>query len=150
MVELRWSTASELNNAFFTIEKAAGIEQFHIVGEQIDGQGTVNLRTDYVTKDENPFYGRSYYRLKQTDYDGTFTFSPVVAIDYEISGLKTSTLVPVHIYNMQGQKIFDHEFEITTPGTLRRRVDFETTLGCGLYIIKAGPTLNLTKKVAVE
>ncbi|HEX6892031.1 MAG TPA: T9SS type A sorting domain-containing protein [Chryseolinea sp.] len=161
-----------MNNDFFTVEKAASIEQFHKVGENVPGKGTVNLKTDYVARDENPYYGRSYYRLKQTDYDGAYTYSNVVAVDYEgpqfpvftlypnpsdgsyvdveFKGLKGMTYVPVQIYNMQGQKILDETFEVTTPGALKRRLEFEGRLGVGLYIIKAGPTLNWTGKVVVE
>ena len=172
MVELDWATASELNNNYFTIERASDIENFEVIGDDIPGKGTTKERSDYFTKDENPLYGRSYYRLKQTDFDGKFTYSNVEVIDYEgprfttlrvypnpsngnnltieVLGLKDQPTVPVQIYNVQGQKVFDHIFEVKTPGTLVYDLEFRSPLKQGLYIVKAGQTLELTQKIFVD
>lgn len=79
-VELKWSTASELNNDFFTIQRSRDAESWQDV-TTVKGAGTVNGRTDYETTDGLPFDGISYYRLKQTDYDKQYSFSPVRRVE---------------------------------------------------------------------
>ena len=89
IVELKWSTASELNNDHFTIERSTDLENFEVVAT-IPGNGTTNVIHHYNTLDPSPVYGRSYYRLKQTDFDGKYSYSDVRVIDYE--GPKFSSL----------------------------------------------------------
>jgi hypothetical protein len=79
-VELKWSTASELNNDFFTVERALNVEKFEPVAV-VKGQGTKGSQTDYSSIDENPVAGTSYYRLKQTDFDGNISYSKLVSVD---------------------------------------------------------------------
>ncbi|HTE33283.1 MAG TPA: T9SS type A sorting domain-containing protein, partial [Chryseolinea sp.] len=171
-VELKWSTASERNNNFFTIERASNIEEFEAIGNPIEGKGTTAEKNYYGSTDENPPYGRSYYRLKQTDFDGKFTYSDLRVIDYEgprfptlkvypnpsqghtltieVTGLKDQTTVPVQIYNVQGQKVYENVFEVSTPGSLKHDFEFGSPLKNGLYIIKAGQTLQLRQKIIVD
>lgn len=79
-VELRWSTASELNNDHFTVERSGDGLHFESMGE-VKGAGTSASQLNYFFYDSHPLTGESYYRLKQTDYDGSFTYSAVQAID---------------------------------------------------------------------
>jgi hypothetical protein len=81
-VDLTWETASEINNDFFTLEKSVNGKEFFSF-ETMKGAGNSNLRNSYSAKDIHPFKGISYYRLKQTDYDGQFTFSDIVAVNYK-------------------------------------------------------------------
>jgi hypothetical protein len=75
-VALRWVTASEKNNASFAVERSADGRSFRSI-HRVPGGGTVQSRSDYLVVDENPLPGTSYYRLRQTDFDGTSTYSPV-------------------------------------------------------------------------
>jgi hypothetical protein len=79
-VELKWSTASELNNDFFTIQRSRDAENWDDV-ITVKGAGTVNVRTDYETTDGLPFNGVSYYRLKQTDFDKQYSYSQVRRVE---------------------------------------------------------------------
>ena len=110
--------------------------------------------------------------MKQTDFDGKFTYSKMVAVNYEgpmfaslqvypnpfvgkkitveIKGLKNVREVPVQMFNLQGQKIMDRVLTIRNPGLIKEDLIFDSPLPSGLYIIKAGPTLKLTQKVVVE
>lgn len=81
-VELRWSTSSELNNDFFTIERSNGGEKFEEV-LKVKGMGTKATETSYSSRDTAPFKGISYYRLKQTDFDGRFSYSNVVSVSID-------------------------------------------------------------------
>lgn len=78
-VKLIWETATETNNDHFTIEKSMNGNDWVIV-KNIKGQGNSNSVHSYETYDEAPFSGLSYYHLKQTDYDGKFTFSEIKSI----------------------------------------------------------------------
>lgn len=76
-VHLNWSTASELNNDYFTIERSSNGISYETIAT-ISGAGNSSSILDYSFIDNNPINGMSYYRLTQTDYNGQFEiFSPV-------------------------------------------------------------------------
>ncbi|MEM6697740.1 MAG: SdrD B-like domain-containing protein, partial [Bacteroidota bacterium] len=88
-IDLTWSTASELNNSHFELERSEDGKVFKQIAK-IEGQGTTLETTDYSYEDQeaipNILY---YYRLKQVDTDGQFEYSEVrtaqmEAIDGEI------------------------------------------------------------------
>lgn len=80
-VDLEWSTASETNNQGFEVQRMLeGEQQFTAVG-WVDGKGTTTHTSYYNMTDDNGFSGISYYRLKQIDFDGTFTYSDIRAVD---------------------------------------------------------------------
>lgn len=81
LVELTWSTATEKNNNFFTIEKTIDGKSFEII-RTVNGAGNSNEELHYTAVDEHPYPGISYYRLTQTDYDGRSSFSKLVSITY--------------------------------------------------------------------
>jgi hypothetical protein len=166
-VLLKWITTQEINNDFFTIEKSADLESFETVGN-VRGQGNSKVRNAYSLTDPNPYSGRSYYRLKQTDYDGKFTYSKPQVILYEgvtsptlevfpnpsegreltisIKGLKDISTIPIEIYNLQGQKLY--QIFLNEDG--QKFLNLNTILSPGTYILKAGPTLQLTCKIVVN
>jgi|GEM_PF-1229620 len=78
-VSINWSTATETNNKEFTVEKSQDGGAFIEVAT-ISGAGNSSMQHNYLTSDDNPFQGVSYYRLKQTDYDGKSTYSDVVTV----------------------------------------------------------------------
>ncbi|MBL4657218.1 MAG: T9SS type A sorting domain-containing protein [Flavobacteriales bacterium] len=79
-VQLSWATASEINNDFFTIERSTNGLTFETITE-IPGAGTSSRQLDYNAIDDAPLDGVSYYRLKQTDYDGMFEYFNIVAVN---------------------------------------------------------------------
>lgn len=84
-IKLSWSTASEINNDFFTIERSADNENFEeIIKEK--GAGNSNQVINYKALDEYPLPGIAYYRLKQTDFDGKFVYSDLLAVDSKLKG----------------------------------------------------------------
>lgn len=84
-VNLDWATYSEVNNAFFTVERSADNVQFTQVGT-VDGAGNSTTLRTYALTDEQPLRGTSYYRLKQTDYDGRSEYFPVQVISNIVRG----------------------------------------------------------------
>lgn len=79
-VNTTWITATETNNDYFTIEKSTDALHFEIVGK-VKGAGNSTVPHNYSLIDKNPYSSISYYRLKQTDFDGKFTYSDLVAVE---------------------------------------------------------------------
>lgn len=76
-VKLEWTTASELNNKGFAVERSSDKNSWSQIGF-VDGNGTTTEKTSYSFVDNSPMQSVSYYRLKQTDFDGSFVYSNVV------------------------------------------------------------------------
>jgi trimeric autotransporter adhesin len=68
-----------LNNDYFDVEKSIDGSMFDRVAT-VDGHGTCTQRSDYDVRDSDPFDAVCYYRLKQVDLDGSFSYSNVVAL----------------------------------------------------------------------
>ncbi len=79
-VVLNWSTASENNNDYFTIERSLDGITFEDV-MMVDGAGTSNTTIAYTATDEQPYSELSYYRIKQTDFNLQYTHSPVIPVE---------------------------------------------------------------------
>lgn len=85
-VKCTWSTASEKDNDFYTVERSKDGYHFEAAGI-VDGNGTTNDMSEYTFNDMNPYSGVSYYRLKQTDFNGDYTNSKVVAVNINEAGI---------------------------------------------------------------
>ena len=92
-VNLIWATATEINNDYFTVEKSKDGIFFEEVGK-VKGAGNYNNKKDYLLVDENPFIGLSYYRLKQTDFDGSFEYSKIVVVSFKSNVLEIGHVFP--------------------------------------------------------
>ncbi len=79
VVNLEWSTASEIDNLWFDVERSADAYEF---ADVIRVPGAINSQSTlhYSAVDVQPLSGTSYYRLRQTDVDGTSTVSNVVTV----------------------------------------------------------------------
>lgn len=78
-VDLAWSTASELNNDHFTIFRSADAVDWTELLRQVSVHNSQE-RVDYRDKDASPLQGMNYYKLRQTDFDGRWSESDVVAV----------------------------------------------------------------------
>lgn len=164
-----WKTLQEKDNHYFTVEKTVDFETFYEAG-RIDGRGNSVQERSYSLVDDAPFTGRSYYRLKQTDFNGKFTVSDPVTIDYrgpspvlkaypnpfngrnitlEVKGVSEVANVKVFLFTQQGQKILEISIDEDGPGIFKKEIIFPDNLAPGLYFLKAGKTLQLTSKVIV-
>jgi Secretion system C-terminal sorting domain len=81
-VLLTWSTATEINNQDFTIERSPNKTDWVAIGV-VKGAGNSTAKLDYQFMDEKAKQGVQYYRLRQTDFDGAIKYSEVVSIDRE-------------------------------------------------------------------
>ena len=85
-VELLWSTASELNNRGFEIERSIDNQDNFVTIGFVDGKGTSTEINYYSFTDRPQVSGvnQIYYRLKQIDFDGTFSYTDVVNVSYDV------------------------------------------------------------------
>ncbi|WP_177199953.1 T9SS type A sorting domain-containing protein [Flexibacter flexilis] len=84
-VLVKWITASELNNQAFVVERAADGRNFEAIGT-IQGAGNSRETRNYSFLDQKALQAGAYYRLKQIDFDGAFTYSSIV----KVSGSKAT------------------------------------------------------------
>jgi len=78
---LTWSTATEINNKGFELQKSMDSQAFTDIGF-VAGYGNSSLVHNYNFTDEKVLSGSNYYRLKQIDLDGRFTYSSIIKLDY--------------------------------------------------------------------
>jgi hypothetical protein len=83
-VQLNWSTASVLNNDYYTIQRSNGTDSFSEL-LRVQGIGNSSVVHHYMAFDEQPFYGNTFYRLQQTDFDGISKFSEVIVVNFKNS-----------------------------------------------------------------
>lgn len=93
LVEVTWITSSETNNDFFTVEKTTDFKHFETVGIK-KGAGNSNQTINYNLTDYNPYSGISYYRLKQTDFDGKAEYSNFKYVQFGTDVLSALELYP--------------------------------------------------------
>ena len=79
-VTLNWSTATELNNNGFEVQRSAASSDFITVGF-VKGAGTTTEQKEYAYTDKNLSNGLYSYRLKQIDYNGLYEYSDVIEVD---------------------------------------------------------------------
>jgi len=99
-VLLSWSTSNEINNDYFAIERSTDGVSFDNIGET-DGQGTSSHLSEYEFVDKAPKDGSNYYRLKQVDYDGQFTYSKIIGVNVSVNN------APVEYIDLYGRKIMN-------------------------------------------
>lgn len=142
VVSLRWTTASELNNDFFTVQRSVNGVEFSGITE-VTGAGTTAATTHYEYIDQSPLQGISYYRLKQTDFDGTTAFSEIIRIDRDrplvlimypnpvklSHAVRLSFISDFIVLNSLGQQVMEvkNSNEINTSGLIP-----------GVYIVRSG------------
>ena len=77
-IVIKWATASESNNDYFVLERSHDGVRFSDI-QMVPGAGTILEPRNYEYTDPYPAPGHNYYRLKQVDYDGSFSLSPIVS-----------------------------------------------------------------------
>ncbi|MGE0560803.1 MAG: T9SS type A sorting domain-containing protein [Flavobacteriales bacterium] len=152
IVGLEWVTETETNNDFFTVERSTDGVIFETVSI-IQGAGNSNNKLTYSSMDLKPKKGTSYYRLKQTDYDGKYSYSSIESVVIQdrfenltvfpnpVSGsgfLSFSSLIEeqrtILIYDIAGRLVYQQLYNITKGNN---KLVLETqNLTKGMYFIK--------------
>jgi hypothetical protein len=154
-IQLNWTTANEINNAYFDIEHSANGKIFNTIG-QVKGSGTINTKQYYSFLSDNLLNGINYYRLKQVDFNGKTNYSNIISIQQKggskvkiyptiTSGeLKIEGTDSFVITNTNGQVVFSQTPKNEKSFTIAH-------LPNGLYIIKGVDTegVNFSEKIMV-
>jgi len=128
-IVLNWTTGTEINNDFFTIERSRDLYGWEVLGF-VNGAGNSSVPLSYSFSDLRPLDGLAYYRLKQTDFDGKFEYFGPIAAHYDLGmeGLDFKVLkqytnwviaVPndgiyqVEVYNLMGHRLVSERTENT-------------------------------------
>jgi hypothetical protein len=82
-VNIDWIVASQTNNDYFNVQRSVDGYDWEDIA-MVEGAGSSSQMMDYSHIDRDPYIGISYYRLKQTDYDGNFEVFEPVAVLYDI------------------------------------------------------------------
>lgn len=166
---LKWSTASETNNDYFTIERSRDGLIWEVLGK-VKGAGTSNETNDYSLTDYSPFSSITYYRLKQTDFDGTTKTSDVISLeccgkvkhtnyylypnptvgDFTIKAIKAIEQgAIVEVINSIGQKVIE---KTITGETNNLQLSLNSDFSSGVYfvLIKHNNEVLLKQKVIKE
>ena len=171
-VVLSWSTATETNNNGFEIQRSNNGKSFATIGF-VPGNGTTVKPNNYSYVDEDQS-GKLYYRLKQIDYNGTYSYSKIVSVDaitlndfileqnYPNPFNPTTSIqfkVPVEsfvtliVYDLQGKEISILANDIKQPGSYT--IEFEpVNFSSGIYFYQfnakepsSGREFSRTKKM---
>ena len=164
-VNIKWTTVTEINNNFFTLQKSHDGTNFFDLAT-IPGAGNSNLPLNYSTIDNAPYPDITYYRLKQTDYNGTSTYSPLAISQcgqdnfyivklYPNQTTQTTTLLfssdfdgpyLLTVYDVLGNKIINQN-NTAIKGPNQVILDF-SNLAHSLYIVNIGnQTKSITRKI---
>lgn len=98
-VTLNWQTASEVNNDFFTIERSDDAINWTEI-QQLKGAGNSKTQLNYTAVDVPWISETIYYRLKQTDYDGKFSYSSIQSVSLKTNEITQPLLYPNPAENM--------------------------------------------------
>ena len=96
-VKVNWITSSERNNDFFTLERSKNGFDFEEIAT-VKGAGNSVEELEYSFIDESPYVGVSYYRLKQTDFDGSYSYSSTKSVSLNSSSF-TASIFPNPVKN---------------------------------------------------
>lgn len=151
LIDLDWTTANELNNDGFEIQKSINGKEWRKIGF-IQGQGKTNEMNEYQYQDSNPVSGNNYYRLKQIDFDGAFEYSNIVDVKFTNSDKNIQVypnpsnrniiikvdnpfnqIVKVKIFDKIGRKVWESKL-IEGESNWREEIKIEEN---GIYLITA-------------
>ncbi len=153
-IRLDWSTASELNNDYFTVFRSLdGISEEQVA--KMPGAGNSQHQLFYSAKDHSPYVGVSYYKLRQTDFDGKLKDTDWISVVFEsdVDGLEvwpnpigdemvvsfmSSHRSPesISIFDAQGRKVFETSV-MADAGSNVIRME-APAMQKGIYFLKVG------------
>lgn len=148
-----WATATETNNNYFTIERSIDGVNAEVIGV-VKGAGNSNILLSYQFEDQQPFTGTAYYRIKQTDFDGTsetFGWKSVNVnqveesvynvypnptngnINISLSNIQSST-TSISVIELTGRTIYTTTIE--SENTIQTSVDMPSDAPAGIYFVE--------------
>jgi hypothetical protein len=172
---LEWVTAAEINNDFFTIERSRNGRNFEVVAviaSQAEG-GFSNQKLWYSAWDTYPETGMNYYRLKQTDFDGSFEYSDIIGVYFQqqsnlvfglypnpnsgngfniiLNGLRPFENLTLQIVDMFGKTVYSSSEHANDIGGLQTYIIPAGRMKSGIYLVTlTGPSGRFTLRMVVN
>ena len=164
-VELSWTTASETNNDYFSVERSADGLSYQEIG-RVTGAGNSHELKVYQWRDDDPSPAMNYYRLKQVDFKGTFAYSEVRVINFSSEGEVLADVFPnpavnqrfnismrgdqerevlLVLYNSAGQETYSKAV-VQSVGTTLVAVELKRDVPPGIYIIVGSSDQELFRR----
>lgn len=151
-VEVEWTTASELNNDFFTVEKRFEDAESFVPVAEVAGAGTTNRESRYRIEDYSVSPGTWYYRIKQTDFDGTYTYSTVKSVvvsgqgfwqvypnpsdgtsfTLKLTATEINKPLLITVLDVQGKVVHTEKVQVTS---LNEEIKLPRRLSNGMYMV---------------
>ncbi len=162
-VFLHWTTTKELNTHHFIIEKSIDGKTFEALGI-VYAKGDFNNLNNYQFIDEQPFTKHSYYRLKQVDFDGKYSYSTIrqISVDsdqftvypnpsqgnFKIQSTNPNSIHTVTMTNYLSQQVY----QATSNSDEQGFIDIDATnLAEGIYIVTIlSSNKNYSQKIIIE
>lgn len=149
-VEINWQTATEINNDYFEIERSSTGISWETI-KRVEGAGNSSSNLSYTVIDQSPYFGTSYYRLKQTDFDGTYSYSQMRSASIQPTNINIqifpnpaenlvtiigieSEIENIDFYNALGQNVTAFTKKINS--SKNKLIIDLTELNSGLYYLK--------------
>ncbi len=152
-VNIDWSTAQELNNSYFEVERSAdGNTNWNAIAK-VNGAGISQVVKNYNVFDASPLSGANYYRIKQVDFDGNNKYSKTVSVNLGITANSISILsnpfrntltvnfnssstqvVSARLLDVTGKQVAVEKWSLT-PGSIRKDFSNVNGLQPGMYIL---------------
>ncbi len=145
VIQITWTTLSEANNDYFTLQSSIDGREWSNISV-IDGQGYSSVENKYSFNDYHYYQPTTYYRLKQTDFNGDYAFSKIISIEKKLAStflvypnpttdlvsISTihSKLAKVELYNQVGELILSNSIN-----SYKYQLNL-TALSSGIYILK--------------
>ena len=176
VIELQWATATEINNSHFIVEKLGENNKFYEIG-RVEGNGDSKSRINYQSFDTEPIVGANYYRLKQVDFDGDFTYSRVIEVRFakdgkvveipigmelypnpvntgeltiKLQGFVNSEKTQVQIFDLMGREVFRSSMKVERQFSVEE-LFMIPALPTGIYIVKvADGKQSLAKRIVIN
>lgn len=150
-INLKFTTATEINCGFFCLQKSIDGTNFNTI-ESITAKGNSTEIQEYFSIDDNPQNGTNYYQLTQTDFDGKTEIISTIAVNYKntennlniypnptngiinISGINDFENIEIQIFSLEGK-------QITNQKIFQNSINIES-LNSGIYFVKISKNLE--------
>jgi len=163
-VDINWTTATETNNDYFSIEHSIDNDSFQQIG-RVEGAGNTSELTSYTHLHDKPVSGTNYYRIKQVDFNGNSDYSKIVSAKWEGLSIRSLSIEFVHwstdeqkaliqsvpgstieiaIYNLAGKKVYKESVK-TTSAYYMHSIE-KTYLQDGIYIMRVRSGENVARQ----
>lgn len=166
-VRIDWATASESGNEYFEVEHSNTLGNFVALG-RLAGAGESQQLLNYGFVHDNPAVGTNYYRIKQVDFEGAFSYSGIVPVEVATVQSEQVTVFPnpaasgyfnlnvgsdwnvssvnVSVLNAVGRRVMEWNQDVTAT-----RQVMTTDLAAGIYLVRVeGGKRTSTKRLIIK